>query len=45
MLILRNDESGNKKFRRIPIDFTRVRSGEHPDENLILAPGDFVVVR
>lgn len=43
MLILRND--GSKKFRRIPIDFTRARSGEHPEENLILAPGDFVVVR
>ena len=43
MLILRND--GGKKFHRIPIDFTRARSGEHPEENLTLAPGDFLIVR
>ena len=45
MLILRSDGGGGKKFHRIPIDFTRARSGEHPEENLTLAPGDFVIVR
>jgi hypothetical protein len=29
-----------KKIRRIPIDFNRVSSGEHPEENLVLMSGD-----
>ena len=27
-------------FRRIPLDYDRISSGEHPEENLILLAGD-----
>lgn len=30
--------------RRIPIDFSRATSGEHPEENIVLHRGDVVVV-
>lgn len=37
-LVLRRGE--DKDMRRIPIDFYRVSSGEHPDEDLCLMAGD-----
>jgi polysaccharide export outer membrane protein len=41
LVIVRND--GNV-VRRIPIDFERVASGEHPEENLPLIAGDSLFV-
>ena len=38
LVIVRPDPE--KKVRRIPIDFNRVSSGEHPEENLVLMSGD-----
>jgi polysaccharide biosynthesis/export protein len=38
LLIIRPDK--NAKVRRIPIDYERVSSGEHPEENLVLMAGD-----
>lgn len=37
MVLLRNDVHG---FRRIPLDYDRISSGEHPEENLVLIAGD-----
>jgi polysaccharide export outer membrane protein len=41
VVIVRNDDKGQ---RRIPIDYNRVASGEHPEENLALIAGDTVFV-
>jgi polysaccharide export outer membrane protein len=38
LVIVRPDPA--TKVRRIPIDFNRVSSGEHPEENLVLMSGD-----
>ena len=38
LIIIRAD--GKTKVRRIPIDYDRVSSGEHPEENLVLLAGD-----
>jgi len=38
LVIIRTDPV--KKVRRIPIDYERVSSGEHPEENLVLLAGD-----
>jgi polysaccharide export outer membrane protein len=37
LVIVRRDAQG---VRRIPIDYDRVASGEHPEENLVLVTGD-----
>ena len=37
MVIVRSDARG---FRRIPLDYERISSGEHPEENLVLETGD-----
>jgi polysaccharide export outer membrane protein len=37
LVIVRNDARG---FRRIPLDYERISSGEHPEENLVLESGD-----
>ncbi|HZS40673.1 MAG TPA: polysaccharide biosynthesis/export family protein [Polyangia bacterium] len=37
LVIVRLDEHGR---RRVPIDYNRISSGEHPDENLVLISGD-----
>ncbi len=39
LLLVRSD--GNK---RIPIDYARIRSGQHPDENLALFSGDTIFI-
>jgi len=38
LVIIRPD--AKTKVRRIPIDYERVSSGEHPEENLVLLAGD-----
>jgi polysaccharide export outer membrane protein len=38
LVIIRPDPAA--KVRRIPIDYERVSSGEHPEENLVLLAGD-----
>ena len=38
LVIIRQDPK--TKVRRIPIDYDRVSSGEHPEENLVLLAGD-----
>ena len=38
LLIIRRDAT--TKVRRVPIDYDRVSSGEHPEENLVLMAGD-----
>jgi len=37
LVLIRNDIHG---FRRIPLDYDRISSGEHPEENLVLMAGD-----
>jgi polysaccharide biosynthesis/export protein len=37
IILVRNDERG---LRRIPLDYTRIASGEHPGEDLVLVAGD-----
>lgn len=37
LVIVRMDATGT---RRIPIDYDRIASGEHPEENLVLLSGD-----
>ncbi len=39
LVVIRQDKIG---MRRIPIDYNRVASGEHPEENLVLIAGDTV---
>lgn len=41
LVIVRNEGQG---VRRIPVDFERVASGEHPEENLPLVAGDSLFV-
>jgi polysaccharide export outer membrane protein len=41
LVIVRNEGQG---VRRIPVDFDRVASGEHPEENLPLVAGDSLFV-
>jgi polysaccharide export outer membrane protein len=41
-LVLMRSESG--RARRIPLDFERISSGEHPEENLALLSGDTLFV-
>ena len=42
-VIVRTDPQGN--LRRIPIDFERISSSEHPEENLVLLSGDSIFVQ
>jgi polysaccharide export outer membrane protein len=37
LVIVRQDKAG---VRRIPINYDRIASGEHPEENLVLVSGD-----
>ena len=37
LVIVRRDDKG---LRRVPIDYNRISSGEHPEENLVLISGD-----
>jgi polysaccharide export outer membrane protein len=37
LVVVRRDREG---LRRIPIDYSRISSGEHPEENLVLIAGD-----
>jgi polysaccharide biosynthesis/export protein len=37
LVIVRSDGGGR---RRVPIDYDRISSGEHPEENLVLISGD-----
>jgi polysaccharide export outer membrane protein len=37
LVIVRHDDAGS---RRVPIDYNRISSGEHPEENLVLLPDD-----
>ncbi len=37
LVIVRRDQEG---LRRVPIDYNRISSGEHPEENLVLVAGD-----
>lgn len=40
--VLRNQPNGG--VRKVPIDYDRISSGEHPDENLVLLSGDTLFV-
>jgi polysaccharide export outer membrane protein len=42
VFVLRTDGAGRP--RRIPIDYRRIASGAHPEENLMLLAGDTVVL-
>jgi polysaccharide biosynthesis/export protein len=37
LTLVRNDERG---LRRIPLDYARIASGQHPEEDLVVAAGD-----
>jgi hypothetical protein len=39
LTLVRSDEHGQ---RRIPLDYERIASGEHPEEDLVLMSGDTV---
>jgi polysaccharide export outer membrane protein len=41
VVVIRTDKTGT---RRIPIDYSRVGSGEHPEENIAILAGDNVFV-
>jgi polysaccharide export outer membrane protein len=41
LVIIRNDKQG---FRRIPLDYERVASGQHPSEDLVMLTGDTLFV-
>jgi polysaccharide export outer membrane protein len=41
MVIVRGEESD---LRRIPIDYNRISSGEHPNENLVVLSGDSLYI-
>jgi polysaccharide biosynthesis/export protein len=41
LVVIRNDKLG---FRRIPLDYARVASGQHPDEDLVMLTGDTLFV-
>jgi polysaccharide export outer membrane protein len=34
----------NNLIRKIPIDFNRISSGDHPQENIVILPGDTLFV-
>ncbi len=42
IVIVRTEVTG--RVRKIPIDYTRISSGEHPEENLALMSGDTLFV-
>jgi polysaccharide export outer membrane protein len=42
LTIMRPDASGH--IRQVPIDYERVASGDHPDENIALITGDVILV-
>ncbi len=44
MVIVRSDSSGGGGARRIPLDYDRIASGTHPDEDLVLLAGDTLFV-
>lgn len=44
LVLVRPAEERGAKVRRIPLDFDRISSGEHPDENLALMSGDTLFV-
>jgi polysaccharide export outer membrane protein len=44
VVLLRRDAASPRKIRRIPIDYREVQSGERPDANLALMPGDSLYV-
>jgi polysaccharide export outer membrane protein len=41
LVIIRNDTKG---FRRIPLDYERVASGQHPNEDVVMLTGDTLFV-
>ncbi len=41
LVIIRNDAQG---FRRIPLDYERVASGQHPNEDVVMLTGDTLYV-
>jgi polysaccharide export outer membrane protein len=41
LVVIRNDAGG---FRRIPVDYERVASGQHPDEDIVMLTGDTLFV-
>jgi polysaccharide biosynthesis/export protein len=42
MVIVRADTGG--AVRKVPIDYTEIRAGDHPEKNLVLLPGDTIYV-
>lgn len=42
LMLVRNDGHG---LRRIPLDYERIASGEHPEEDLVLMSGDTLFVQ
>jgi polysaccharide export outer membrane protein len=42
LVILRQQENGG--VRKVPIDFDRISSGDHPEENIVILPNDTVFV-
>jgi polysaccharide export outer membrane protein len=41
LVVIRNDSQG---FRRIPLDYDRIASGQHPNEDLVMLTGDTLFV-
>jgi polysaccharide export outer membrane protein len=41
LVIIRNDAQG---FRRIPLDYERIASGQHPNEDVVMLTGDTLFV-
>jgi polysaccharide export outer membrane protein len=42
LVVVRND--AHNGVRRVPIDFDRISTGQHPEENLVLVSGDTLFV-
>jgi polysaccharide export outer membrane protein len=42
LVLIRNDGRG---YRRIPLDYERIASGEHPEEDLVIVAGDNLFVQ
>jgi polysaccharide biosynthesis/export protein len=42
LVVVRND--AHNGVRRVPIDFERIATGQHPEENLVLVSGDTLFV-
>jgi polysaccharide export outer membrane protein len=42
IVILRRDEKG--VIRKIPVDFRAIATGDHSEMNLVILPGDTVIV-